>query len=146
MAVNKDTEEQMQHPTEIPGLPTGIRALDEMLGGLDAGLYLLAARPSMGKTAIALQIASNVAADGHAVMIFSLEMSPHQITRRIICSWAAVAQIKLRQGKLDHEAYALFQDDWRGERLAPEYPHRERHAWQRARQGAAPAAPGIGRH
>ena len=101
-------EERMQNPTDIPGLPTGIPALDKMLGGLNPGLYLLAARPSMGKTAIALQIASSVAAARHPVMFFTLEMSPQQITQRIVCSWAGVSQLALERGQLDTEAFGRF--------------------------------------
>ncbi len=106
--VNEDVAERMENPTDIPGLPTGIRALDEMLGGLETGLYILAARPSVGKTAIALQIASHVASGGQDVMLFTLEMSPEQITRRILSSRAAVSQDELKRGLLDHEGYVRF--------------------------------------
>ncbi len=103
-----EAEEWMEHPTDMPGLPTGIRPLDEMLGGLQTGLYLLAARPSMGKTALALQIASNVAAMGGRVMIFTLEMSPAQLAQRLTCSWAGVSQRDLTRGALNRENYARF--------------------------------------
>jgi len=72
------------------GLPTGIDALDKMLGGLEAGLYLLAARPSMGKTAMALQIAANLLKRGQKVVVFTLEMGAQQLALRMACSEARV--------------------------------------------------------
>lgn len=104
-AVNEDVAEQMAHPTDVPGLPTGIRALDRMLGGLEPGLYLLAARPSMGKTSVALQIASNVASSGERVKLFTLEMAPQKITKRLLCSWAGVSIEELNRGALEHDEY-----------------------------------------
>lgn len=68
---------------QVPGLPTGYPDLDEKLGGLQAGeLILLAARPSMGKTALALNIAENIAlCSKQTCMLFSLEMSRQQISQ-----------------------------------------------------------------
>ena len=102
----------MNNPTDCPGLSTGLRPLDRLLGGLQTGLYILAARPSVGKTALALQreirAASNVASSGGRVMIFTLEMSPEQLVRRLACSWAEVSLRGLLRGKLDSESYARF--------------------------------------
>jgi replicative DNA helicase len=107
-AVSDEVEERLENPAEVPGLSTGIRALDEMLGGMEPGLYILAARPSMGKTALALQIVSHVAAGGRRAMIFSLEMSGQQIAQRLIASRARVTQLDLRRGQLDQEERVRF--------------------------------------
>ncbi len=106
--VYAQADERMNNPTDCPGLSTGLRPLDGLLGGLQTGFYILAARPSVGKTALALQIASNVAAAGERVMVFTLEMSPEQLVRRLACSWAEVSLRELLRGKLDPESYARF--------------------------------------
>jgi replicative DNA helicase len=82
-------------------MQTGFRALDEIIGGLGRGsLNVIAARPSMGKTALALTIALNVARRGHAVAIFSLEMPAVQLVTRMLCSEARIDMNRLRQGQL----------------------------------------------
>ncbi len=105
-------EDRMNNPTDCPGISTGLRPLDGLLGGLQTGFYILAARPSMGKTALALQreirAASNVASSGERVMVFTLEMSPEQLVRRLACSWAEVSLRDLLRGKLEPESYARF--------------------------------------
>lgn len=84
------------------GIPTGFAALDNLLSGLQpADLVILAARPSMGKTAFALNIAQNMAKYGKAVGIISLEMSKEQLVERMFCSLMGVDSWKLRTGKLD---------------------------------------------
>lgn len=71
----------------IVGLPTGFFRLDQVLRGLRAQrVYVLAARPSLGKSALGLNIAQNLAKEGHAVGIFSLEMSCTELAKRAICS------------------------------------------------------------
>ncbi len=83
------------------GIPTGYRDLDNLLSGFQpADLVILAARPSMGKTAFALNIAQNIAKKGHAVGVISLEMSKEQLVERMFCSLLAVDSWKLRTGKL----------------------------------------------
>jgi len=80
---------------------TGFRALDEIIGGLGRGsLNVIAARPGMGKTALALSIALNVARRGQAVAIFSLEMPAVQLVTRMLCSEARIDMSRLRQGQL----------------------------------------------
>jgi replicative DNA helicase len=82
-------------------MQTGFRALDEIIGGLGRGsLNVIAARPSMGKTALALSIALNVARRGQAVAIFSLEMPAVQLVTRMLCSEARIDMSRLRQGQL----------------------------------------------
>ncbi len=89
----------------ITGVPTGFPDIDEKTSGLQpSDLILIAARPSMGKTAFALNIAQN-AAIRHKVPvgIFSLEMSKEQLVQRMLCAESNVDSHKLRTGKLDEE-------------------------------------------
>lgn len=68
----------------------GLRWLDEKTGGVKPGFTILAARPSVGKTAFALQLALNVAKQGQKVALFSLEMPPEQLMHRMMCNWAGI--------------------------------------------------------
>ena len=89
----------------LRGIPTGFPALDSMLAGFQpSDLIILAARPSMGKTALALDIARQTATKyGTPVGIFSLEMSSQQLVDRMLASEAKVNAWKLRTGKLDSD-------------------------------------------
>ena len=93
---------QKQHVT---GVPTQFYDLDDKTAGLhDSELILVAARPAMGKTAFALNIATNAALRANVpVAIFSLEMSKDQLVNRMLCSEAMVDSNKVRTGKLDEE-------------------------------------------
>ncbi len=93
---------QKQH---ITGVPTQFYDLDDKTAGLHGSeLILIAARPAMGKTAFALNIATNAALKSNVpVAIFSLEMSKDQIVNRMLCSEAMVDSNKVRTGKLDEE-------------------------------------------
>ncbi|MEJ5254612.1 MAG: replicative DNA helicase [Acidimicrobiales bacterium] len=86
----------------ITGAPTGFIDLDELLSGLqDSALYVLGARPSAGKTALGLCIATNVAVEaGRPVLIFSLEMSQLELTQRMLCAEARVDSRRVRNGHL----------------------------------------------
>lgn len=89
------------------GIPTGFKALDNILSGLQpSDLVVLAARPSMGKTALALNIAQNIAKKGKAVGIISLEMSKEQLVERMFCSLLSVDSWKMRTGKLTDEDFS----------------------------------------
>ncbi len=89
----------------VSGLSTGFAKFDEMTGGLHGGeLLILAARPSMGKTALALNIAQHVATHPQMrkpVAVFSLEMSSASLLTRLLCSAARVDQHKFRAGYLN---------------------------------------------
>ncbi len=89
----------------IRGISTGFRKLDEMTAGLHEGeLIIVAARPAMGKTAFALNVAQHVAlnpADPRTVAVFSLEMSKEQLLTRLVCASARVDQQKFRAGYLN---------------------------------------------
>ncbi|GAB6099635.1 replicative DNA helicase [Halanaerocella petrolearia] len=98
-----DRLEQLQeHGDDVTGVPTGFRDLDKMTSGFqDSDLIIIAARPSMGKTALALNIAQYVAVEEDIpVGIFSLEMSKAQLVQRLLCSEAQVDSHRLRTGKL----------------------------------------------
>ncbi|MBN1541881.1 replicative DNA helicase [candidate division KSB1 bacterium] len=85
----------------ITGIGSGFRQLDQMLSGMQRSeLIILAARPSMGKTALALNIAINAAKAGSAVGIFSLEMSNIQLAMRLLCSEARINSHLARTGRL----------------------------------------------
>ena len=91
----------------IKGLSTGFTKFDEMTAGMHEGeLIILAARPSMGKTALALNIAHHVATnmqDPRPVAVFSLEMSADSLLTRMICASALIDQQKFRAGYLNQE-------------------------------------------
>lgn len=93
---------QKQH---ITGVSTGFVDLDNRTAGLhESDLVLIAARPAMGKSAFALNIATNAAVRANTpVAIFSLEMSKEQMANRILCSEAMVDSNKVRTGKMDEE-------------------------------------------
>lgn len=87
---------------KIRGIPTGYTDLDSLLAGFQhSDLIILAARPSVGKTSLALDIARHMATQQHSkIAIFSLEMSKEQLVDRIICAEAGVDLWKMRTGKL----------------------------------------------
>ena len=96
---------------EVTGLATGFKQLDVMTSGLQKGeLIIIAARPSMGKTALAINIAENAAVQSHAtVAVFSLEMSKESLLRRMLASQAWVDQRKLQTGFLGKEDQVKLQ-------------------------------------
>ncbi len=89
----------------ITGVPTGFIELDRLLGGLQSSdLVVIAARPSVGKTALALSLARNIAVDyGIPVGFFSLEMSAQQLTMRLISSQTGISNHKIRTGGLSQK-------------------------------------------
>lgn len=100
-------EELYNRKQHITGVPSGFTELDYKTAGFHSSdLVLIAARPAMGKTAFALNIATNAAVRANVpVAIFSLEMSKEQLVNRILCSEAMVDSNKVRTGKLE-------EDDW----------------------------------
>lgn len=107
---------QLEHPGELSGIPTGFKALDNQLRGLHKGeMIVLAARPSMGKTSLAMNIAECVARgrdimgrpfpseDGRVkkrtVLVFSLEMPQMQLTTRMLCGIAGVSAREVEKGQ-----------------------------------------------
>ncbi|HEX2044851.1 MAG TPA: replicative DNA helicase [Gaiellaceae bacterium] len=92
---------------DVTGMPSGFRDLDRITSGFQEGnLVILAARPSMGKSALGLGIAANLAVRKNVpVALFTLEMSKAEVTQRLMCSEAKVESQRLRTGKLSA-------DDW----------------------------------
>jgi replicative DNA helicase len=106
---------------KLSGVTTGLRDLDQKLGGLhNSDLLILAGRPSMGKTALATNIAFNAArayraevtptgekktVEGAQVAFFSLEMSAEQLATRILADRAEISSHKIRQGEMSHEEF-----------------------------------------
>lgn len=89
---------------EIHGFKTGFDEFDRMLGGLQpSDLIIIAGRPSMGKSAFAVNIAENVAQSGLPALVFSLEMSKEQLAFRTIASTGSVNMSRMRSGRLDDE-------------------------------------------
>ena len=105
----EDLRQKAGRRDTITGVPTGYTRLDYMTAGLQpSDLIILAARPSMGKTAFALNIAMRAAIrGGTGVVIYSLEMSMQQLIMRLLCSWGKVDVSRMRRSYLTDE-------DWQG--------------------------------
>ncbi len=100
-------QEMADNPNDVTGVPTGFYDLDRLTAGFQAGdLIVLAARPSMGKTALAINIAEHVALnEGLPVAVFSMEMGASQLAVRIVGSIGRIDQSHLRTGKLTDEEW-----------------------------------------
>ena len=107
-----ETLYNQENPSHITGVPTGFADLDKMTAGFQEGdLVIIAGRPSMGKTALALNIAEYVAVEsGLPVGIFSMEMSASQLVMRTLGSMGRFDQHKLRTGRLTVEEWGRFTD------------------------------------
>jgi replicative DNA helicase len=104
-------EQMAGRPEMITGVPTGFTDFDRMTSGLQRQeLIVIAARPSMGKTAQALNMAQYAAKNANVVGIFSLEMSAEQLVSRLLCSEARVDAHRLRTGYLNREEWARLAD------------------------------------
>lgn len=101
----KQIEELSKKEDGMTGVPTGFRSLDQLTSGWQpSDLIIIAARPSMGKTAFTLNLARNAAVDhGKPVAVFSLEMGNLQLAMRLISAEAEVEGSRLRNGKLQNE-------------------------------------------
>lgn len=100
-------EERQGNKSLITGIPTGFKKLDNLTAGLQSSdLIILAARPGMGKTALALNLARNAAVEENIpTAIFSLEMAKEQLSMRLLCSEARIDSNRVRSG-------FFSQDDW----------------------------------
>ncbi|NMC48904.1 MAG: replicative DNA helicase [Desulfovibrio sp.] len=107
-AVFEQIEQRMESKELVTGVPTGYYQFDEYTAGLQpSDLIIIAGRPSMGKTAFALNVAMRSSAmHGVPTAIFSLEMSMEQLMQRMLCSWAKVDLSRLRRGRLDDDDWA----------------------------------------
>lgn len=90
-----------ENPDQAAGLPYGLRDLDEMMGGLHrSDLTIVAARPTMGKSALSLNFATSAAYAGGRVALFQLEMGDHQLGERLLVSDARVSATRMKSGTL----------------------------------------------
>lgn len=105
--VIQDIEDRVARDCQVSGLPSGLADLDRVVDGFKSGdLIILAGRPSMGKSALALNIAEHVAVvEGKPVMVFSLEMSSRQLAARTLASVGKINNKRIASGK-------LTDDDW----------------------------------
>ena len=99
-------ETAYQRDSGLAGISTGLKALDDLLGGLvPSDMLIIAGRPGMGKSALAVNIATNAAAAGEPVAIFSLEMSSEQIAGRILADRAQITTDRIRRGKIGTDEF-----------------------------------------
>lgn len=110
MKAIKEIEEMTEREDEFTGIASGFTELDRVTSGWqDSDLVIVAARPSMGKTAFTLNMARNAAILGTPVAFFSLEMSATQLATRLISSEAELSQQQMRAGKLEkHELQQIL--------------------------------------
>jgi len=106
MKALEDIEKLFNERGGLTGLPTGFRGIDEMTQGMHAGeMFVIAARPSMGKTALAMNIAEHVAMESlKPVAVYSLEMSTQQLMQRLLCARARVDLSKIRHQTIGKNA------------------------------------------
>lgn len=99
-----------RHRGEMIGIPTGFSDIDRLLGGLQrSDMVILAARPSVGKTSLALSIAHNAAKKhGQRIAFFSLEMSSEQVVQRLISAETAIDSQRLRRGDIAEGEWGRF--------------------------------------
>ena len=99
-----------RHRGELIGIPTGFERIDKLLGGLQrSDMVSLAARPSVGKTSLALGFAHNAAKKhGQRVAFFSLEMSNEQVVQRLISSETGIDAQRLRRGEIEQDEWGRF--------------------------------------
>lgn len=104
-----DLEKLSQLSGEITGIPTGFRDIDKITSGFHENeLIIIAARPAMGKTAFALNLATNIAINtSKSVALFNMEMGAEQLAIRMLSSLGQIDQGRLRTGRLEH-------NDWKG--------------------------------
>ena len=97
--------------SHMAGVPTGFKDVDNLFHGLRGGdLVILAARPGIGKTSFALNMATNAAKSGTSVAFFSLEMSASQLVQRILCAEARISLSKIRGGYISEGDWGAIAD------------------------------------
>jgi replicative DNA helicase len=108
----KKAEELNKDPGKMRGVPTGFKFLDNLLGGFQkSDLIILAARPSVGKTAFALDVARHAGVyEGKSVGLFTLEMSAPQLMDRLLSMQVGVGLWDLRMGRVSDEVFARLSD------------------------------------
>ena len=112
LKTQSDLEKISQRKSEITGIPTGYYDLDKVTSGFHENeLIIIAARPAMGKTAFALNLATNIALNTEkAVALFNMEMSGEQLAMRMLSSVGQIDGYKLKSGKLEHNDWKKFNE------------------------------------
>ena len=112
LKTQSDLEKLSLQKGEITGIPTGFYDLDKVTSGLHENeLIIIAARPAMGKTAFALNLATNIAMNtDKTVALFNMEMSGEQLAMRMLSSVGQIEANKLRSGKLEHHDWKKFNE------------------------------------
>ena len=107
-----NTIEELHQETALPGVPSGYYDLDAMTSGFSrSDLIIIAGRPSMGKTAFSLCVASNIARDSKLpIAVFSLEMSREQLTQRLLSGEARIPSNRLRSGRIAQNEFGQLID------------------------------------
>jgi replicative DNA helicase len=117
-----DVEKVMSKEKSLIGIPSGFLSIDRITGGWQPGnLIIIAGRPSMGKTAIALSLASNPASMGYPICLFSLEMSEHELATRFLSGASGYTNVEIRNAELNFDklvntsgkiaSYPIYIDD-----------------------------------
>jgi replicative DNA helicase len=116
-------EDLSKKETSFSGVPSGFTSLDRITSGWQpSDLIIIAARPSMGKTAFVLSMARNMAVEHNVpVAIFSLEMSSHQLVTRLIISETGISSEKIRTGELNPEEWQHLEDKTKDLAQSPIY-------------------------
>ena len=97
--------------TPLTGTPSGFKDIDDITGGFQPGnLVIIAARPSMGKSALVANVAENAALQGHAVALFSLEMSESELAQRFVASQSKTPGEQLRRGRVAEDRWQKILD------------------------------------
>ena len=97
--------------TALTGTPSGFKDIDDITGGFQPGnMIVIAARPSMGKSALVANIAENAALQGHAVALFSLEMSESELAQRFVASQSKTPGEQLRRGRVPEDRWQKILD------------------------------------
>lgn len=108
----KGIEKASQNTGAITGIPTGFQYLDRLTNGFNPGeLIILAARPGMGKTTLALNFMTTAALQGQRALLFSLEMGAREIGYKILSSLAEVDHDRIKRGKITDQEYIKINDD-----------------------------------
>lgn len=105
-AVLRNIDERFHKAGEFSGVASGYAELDRLTCGLQPGdLIIIAGRPSMGKTSLAVNVAENVAADDGVALVFSLEMGASQLVERSVCRFGGIQTTAVRNGDLQQEDF-----------------------------------------
>ena len=110
-AVVQQTYDRASHPDKLLGLDTGFRKLNEILEGIQPGFHIIAARPGMGKTSLAVDLALNLAIrQGKKIGFFTLEMSKEQIYKKMLIQEAMIESSRVYKGTMSETEWKKFNE------------------------------------